>query len=1102
MKWLLYLALGLVIRLPAQTTITFDGPPVQPPNSQFAVQQYAEAGFVFKPLGPLAPAPPYRLVRNGGGNAVYPAGGSAYLQTGFGGSLEFFQSDGSTFDLLSVDLAEYSTAFQHPGTITFSGTREDGSTVTTYFVTDGVIDGAGPLIDFQTFSFGPEFSNLVRVEVPTITYSLDNLQVAIGRDPSPERTVVSVLAIDSEAREISPLLDIPENPAAFRVSRSGGTNAPLRVSVRFSGTASNGVDYDFLSNSVTIPAGSVSMDVFVSVQDDEIAEGTESVVLTLLPVPCMECYVVGSNSTAVAYILDNEPTNSAPTVWISRPHDGETFRGPTNIFLRAVAHDAQGGYDLAVEFFDGTNRIGAATFIPSLCPAVDCPSWDLVWSNAPPGHYTLTAKATDKAGAITVSTPVHITVAPTNPPPAERTVVSVVATDSEASEPGVIAVVNSGQFAVRRSGNLAVSIQVWFTLSGSALNGIDYSFISNRILIPAGSTQAIVRVAPLMDGFTEGTETVRLTLDSPVCVAIAPPPPECYIVGSPDVAEVFIRDGLVTNHPPAVQLNEPVEGSVFHTPTNILLHAFAQDAEDGHQITVEFFAGTNRLGLGEFMPALCPAPFCPYFALVWSNAPPGNHTLTARATDQTGVRTVSAPVHITVNSSNPPPPEDTVVSVVAIDSEAVEPGGGFIDRGQFAIRRTGNLSVSIPVSFTLSGSALNGIDYSFISNHITIPAGSTQTIVNVFPLGDGLVEGTEHVVLTLESLMCIAIFPPPPECYIVGFPGAAQVSIRDAATTNPPPNTVVTVVASDSQAREPGADAGDAAQFTIRRSGPLSNDLTVFFTFRGSASNGVDYQFVSNRVVIAAGATQAVVNVVPLADALVEGTETVVLALQPPVCAAVFPPPPGCYVIGPPSQATAFIADPFGGTNRPPIVAIWTPASGSVLPAHVDILIVANANDPDGSETVSTVEFFEGSNSLGLRTNYPTANPIGPFFLIWSNVAAGHYTLTARATDTAGASTISPAVGIVVLNLTNQPPRPPWPWPRLVIPPQCFAEIRTNGCRLLIEADTPMTCVVECSVDLVQWTTIYTNTLSRGAIELRDYEGSGGPIRFYRVRQE
>ena len=86
--------------------------------------------------------------------------------------------NGSAFSLLSVDLAEYSMFFASP-TVTFNGFKADGTAVSTSFSLDGAIDGTGPAADFQTFFFGCDFTDLIRVEVPTQGYSLDNLVVMV-----------------------------------------------------------------------------------------------------------------------------------------------------------------------------------------------------------------------------------------------------------------------------------------------------------------------------------------------------------------------------------------------------------------------------------------------------------------------------------------------------------------------------------------------------------------------------------------------------------------------------------------------------------------------------------------------------------------------------------------------------------------------------------------------------------------------------------------------------------------------------------------------------------------------------------------------------------
>ena len=74
--------------------------------------------------------------------------------------------------------------------------------------------------------------------------------------------------------------------------------------------------------------------------------------------------------------------------------------------------------------------------------------------------------------------------------------------------------------------------------------------------------------------------------------------------------------------------------------------------------------------------------------------------------------------------------------------------------------------------------------------------------------------------------------------------------------------------------------------------------------------------------------------------------------------------------------------------------------------------IAASATDADG--TVAKVEFFNGSTKLGEDTT-------APYTYDWTGVAAGSYTLTARATDNLGATTTSAARTITVIS-ANTPP--------------------------------------------------------------------------------
>ena len=112
-------------------------------------------------------------------------------------------------------------------------------------------------------------------------------------------------------------------------------------------------------------------------------------------------------------------------------------------------------------------------------------------------------------------------------------------------------------------------------------------------------------------------------------------------------------------------------------------------------------------------------------------------------------------------------------------------------------------------------------------------------------------------------------------------------------------------------------------------------------------------------------------------------------------------------------------ADSWAGTtpptNQAPTVSLTNPTNNAQFTAPASVNITASASDADGS--VAKVEFFKGSTKLGEST-------IAPYQFNWTNVSAGTYALTAKATDNQGASTTSATINIQVNNSTptNQAP--------------------------------------------------------------------------------
>jgi hypothetical protein len=108
---------------------------------------------------------------------------------------------------------------------------------------------------------------------------------------------VSITSSDSVASETA------GNNAAFTVSRTGTTTAPLVVQLAFSGTGINGFDFSRPA-ALTIPAGASSVNAAIVASNDTLPEGTESVIISLATT---SAYNLGGSTNVTLSILDNDP---------------------------------------------------------------------------------------------------------------------------------------------------------------------------------------------------------------------------------------------------------------------------------------------------------------------------------------------------------------------------------------------------------------------------------------------------------------------------------------------------------------------------------------------------------------------------------------------------------------------------------------------------------------------------------------------------------------------------------------------------------------------------------------------------------------------------
>jgi YD repeat-containing protein len=495
-----------------------------------------------------------------------------------------------------------------------------------------------------------------------------------------------------------------------------------------------------------------------------------------------------------SYSEDVPAMNEPPSVTITAPSNGATFAYGSGITINAAASDTDGVIS-KVEFFQGGTKLGEDTTAP----------YSFTWGGVPAGSYTLTAVATDNAGATMTSAPVSVTVNP--------------------------------------------------------------------------------------------------------------------------------------NNAPQVSLTAPANNSTFGAGAGVQMSANAADA-DGSVVKVEFFQGETKLGEDTTAP----------YEFVWTNVPTGSYALSARATDNGGLTATSSQVNVTVALP--------VVHVNAIDASASEQGQ---DPGVFSIVRDGGTSEPLTVHYSVSGTATGGADYAALVGSVTIPAGAHPQTVTVTPVDDALVEGEETVTLTLSANAA----------YTTGSPASATITISDNDTH--PPTTSITTPSSGAVFVAP------ATIFIEATASDPDGSVTKVEFFQGGTKLGEDTTAPYNFTWGNAPAGSYTLTTVATDNAGAAGTSL-------PVNVTVNP-------------------------NSAPQIGITTPSSGAVFIAPASITISATASDADGS--VTKVEFFQGSTKLGEAAS-------APYSFTWGGVPAGSYTLTAVATDNAGATTTCAPVGVTV-NPNNAP---------------------------------------------------------------------------------
>lgn len=186
---------------------------------------------------------------------------------------------------------------------------------------------------------------------------------------------------------------------------------------------------------------------------------------------------------------------------------------------------------------------------------------------------------------------------------------------------------------------------------------------------------------------------------------------------SPYTSVALVRGSLAGATPPVVSITSPSSGTTIASQTNITIQALAMDA-DGTISSVKFYQEGSLLGTDNSSP----------YSYTWTNVSAGDYTLTAEATDNSGLVTTSLPVVLHVTNTLP------AISITAPLDGASYTTGATVTINANATDANGTIS---KVNFYVDG-IFKGTDNSspYSATWVSTVGGHALTAVAVDNLGD------------------------------------------------------------------------------------------------------------------------------------------------------------------------------------------------------------------------------------------------------------------------------------------------------------------------------------------------------------------------------
>ncbi|WMW79456.1 Calx-beta domain-containing protein [Undibacterium cyanobacteriorum] len=750
------------------------------------------------------------------------------------------------------------------GTLTFA----PGETTKTFTVTinnDAVFEGAE---NFQVNLSSPSNATIAAGSVTTTIHD-DGTGTGGGDD---DRLVVTSVS--------SPTVGEGGN-LVFTVNLSGTSTTATNVSVTpSSGTATlgtdtgaqeystDGVNWNPLTGSVSVPAGSSSFQVRVATINDGVIEGSETISLSA---------ATAQNVTAVTgtgTITDG----AVPTISLSGPIDVNEAAGTITYTVSlssaspaSVSVDYGTANGTAIAGSDFTASTGTLTFAPGETTKTFTVTInnDAVFEGAENFQVNLSSPSNATIAAGSVTTTIHDDGTGTGGGDDDRLVVTSVSSPTVGEGGNLV-------FTVNLSGTSTTATNVSVTpSSGTATlgtdtgaqeystDGVNWNPLTGSVSVPAGSSSFQVRVATINDGVIEGSETISLSAATAQNVTA--------VTGTGT-----ITDGAV----PTISLSGPIDvneaaGTITYTvslssasPASVSVN---YGTANGTAIAGSDFAAST--GTLTFAPGETTKTFTVTINndAVFEGAENFQVNLSSPSNATIAAGSVTTTIHD--DGTGTGGGDDDRLVVTSVSSPTVGEGGNLV----FTVNLSGTSTTATNVSVTpSSGTATlgtdtgaqeystDGVNWNPLTGSVSVPAGSSSFQVRVATINDGVIEGSETISLSAATAQNVTA--------VTGTGTITDGAVPTISLSGP-------------------IDVNEAAgtiTYTVSLSSASPASVSVDYgTANGTAIAGSDFTASTGTLTFAPGETTKTFTVTINNDAVFEGAENFQVNLSSPSNATI-----------------------------------------------------------------------------------------------------------------------------------------------------------------------------------------------------------------------